>query len=210
VRGGGERSDESLAAAAREGSEEAFRELVERFATPVHNLIVRIVRRRELAEELSQESFVKAWRALGRFDPERKFSSWLFKIAHNTALDALRRGGPEPVSLDAPRAAGEPAPELPADPRAEDPLARALARDAHRALERAVAELRPAYREILLLRFVEGLAYEEIAEVTGAPLGTVKVHLFRARQELAKRLAAQGLEAGAGSRDRRNPGPGTA
>ena len=191
---GDERSDEALAVAAREGSEDAFRELVERFEGPLFALLVRIVRRPEVAEELAQESFVKAWRALARFDPQRRFSSWLFKIAHNTALDALRRSGEEPLSLDAPFEEGGAAPELPADPAAEDPLARALSRDAGRALERAVAELRPAYREILLLRFARELSYEEIAEVTGAPLGTVKVHLFRARQELARRLRAAGWE----------------
>lgn len=193
-RRGDERSDEALAVAAREGSEDAFRELVERFEGPVFGLLVRIVRRSELAEELAQESFVKAWRALDRFDPARKFSSWLFKIAHNTALDALRRRGEEPLSLDAPVEAGGAPPELPADPAAENPLARAVARDAGRALERAVAELRPAYREVLLLRFAQELSYEEIAEVTGAPLGTVKVHLHRARQELARRLKAAGWE----------------
>jgi len=193
VSSGEERSDEALAVEAREGSEEAFRELVERFEGPVFRLVVRIVRRAELAEELAQETFLKAWKALRRFDPERRFSSWLFKIAHNTALDSLRRSGQgEALSLDAPLEPGGPAPELPADPRAEDPLARLVARGAGRALEEAVLELREAYREVLLLRFAEGLSYEEIAEVTGSPLGTVKVHLHRARQELAGRLRARG------------------
>jgi RNA polymerase sigma-70 factor (ECF subfamily) len=191
---GGARSDEELAVAASRGSEEAFRELVERFERPVFGLIVRIVRRSELAEELAQETFVKAWRALARFDPDRKFSSWLFKIAHNSALDSLRRKGEEPLSLDEPVAEGEGPRELPADPNAEDPLVRLTARGAGRALERAIAALRPQYREVLLLRFAEGLAYEEIAEVLGAPLGTVKVHLFRARKELAEAMREQGWD----------------
>lgn len=193
---GGARSDEELAVAASRGSEEAFRELVERFERPVFSLIVRIVRRPELAEELAQDTFVKAWRALERFDPGRKFSSWLFKIAHNSALDSLRRKGEEPLSLDEPVAEGESPRELPADPNAEDPLLRLTARGAGRALERAIAGLRPQYREVLLLRFAEGLAYEEIAEVVGAPLGTVKVHLFRARKELAQSMRALGWDPG--------------
>lgn len=191
---GGARSDEELAVEASRGSEAAFRELVERFERPVFGLIVRIVRRPELAEELAQETFVKAWRALARFDPERKFSSWLFKIAHNAALDSLRRKGEETLSLDEPVAEGEGPRELPADPNAEDPLLRLTARGAGRALERAIAGLRPQYREVLLLRFAEGLAYEEIAEVLGAPLGTVKVHLFRARKELAAAMRALGWD----------------
>lgn len=188
----GRRSDEELAAAAGRGSQEAFRELVERFERPVFALVVRIVRRPELAEELAQEAFVKAWRALGRFDPARKFSSWMFKIAHNAALDALRRRGEEEVSLDAPAPGSEDPLPLPADPAAEDPLARATGRAAGRALAEAMAGLRAEYREILTLRFAEGLSYDEIAEVTGAPLGTVKVHLHRARADLARRMRELG------------------
>lgn len=190
-------SDEALAVAARGGSEEAFRRLVERYQRPVYSLLVRIVRNPEAAEDLAQEAFVKAWKALARFDPERKFSSWLFKIAHNSALDALRRQGIETVSLDAPIGDSDEAPELPADPAAENPLRRLVARDAGRALESAIGELRPQYREILLLRFQEGLAYEEIAEVLSIPLGTVKIHIFRARAELARRMKALGWDPGA-------------
>ena len=206
---GAARSDEELAVAASRGSEAAFRELVERFERPVYALIVRIVRRGEVAEELAQETFVKAWKALARFDPERKFSSWIFKIAHNAALDALRRRKDEALSLDAPFGDQEAPRELPADPRAEDPLERLTFRDAGRALEEALGGLRVEYREILLLRFAEGLSYEEIAEVTGSPLGTVKVHIFRGRQELARRMRAAGWDPGElGAR--RNPGRGPA
>lgn len=210
---GEERADEALAIAARDGSEAAFRTLVERFERPVYALIVRMVHDAEQAEDLAQETFVKAWKALGRFDPERKFSSWLFKIAHNSALDALRRRGEEPLSLDAPVGPDDEPRELPADPAAENPLRTALGREAGRVLEAALGELRPAYREILLLRFGEELAYEEIAEVTGLPLGTVKVHLFRARAELAKRMTALGLDprtGGGTAAKARNTGPGIA
>lgn len=187
-------SDETLAAAAARGSEGAFRELVERYQRPVFALILRIVRRPESAEDLAQETFLKAYKALGGFDPGRKFSSWLFKIAHNAALDELRRQGGEALSLDAPVGPDEAPVELPADPKAENPLARLESREAGRALERSVARLRPQYREVLLLRFAQGLAYEEIAEVLGIPLGTVKIHLFRARAELARQMRAEGWD----------------
>lgn len=202
-----ERSDEALAVEARRGSEEAFRLLVERYERPVYGLLLRIVRRPETAEDLAQEAFLKAYRALGRFDPERKFSSWLFKIAHNSALDALRREGHPLLSLDAPLADGDDPPELPADPKAENPFARAAGRDLGRALDSALRGLRPQYREILLLRFVEELSYEEIAEVLEVPLGTVKIHLFRARRDLARALAGLGwdpAELGGGGREGRN------
>lgn len=192
-------TDEALAVAAQRGSESAFRELVERYHRPVYSLLMRIVRQSETAEDLAQESFVKAWKALARFDPERRFSSWLFKIAHNSALDSLRRQGLETVSLDAPIGDSEEAPEMPADPSAENPLARLVARDSGRALEAAIGELRPQYREILLLRFQEGLAYEEIADVLSIPLGTVKIHIFRARAELARKMRALGWDPDAAS-----------
>lgn len=189
-----ERSDETLAVEAREGSQEAFQELVERYERPLFGLIVRIVRRPETAEDLAQEAFIKAHRALARFDPERKFSSWLFKIAHNTALDALRRDGHEPLSLDAPIGDQEEPPEPPADPAAENPFQQAVGRDLGRALETAIRALRPEYREILLLRFVEELSYEEIAEVLGLPLGTVKIHIYRARRDLARAMGGLGWD----------------
>ncbi len=190
----GAKSDEALAVEAKRGSEEAFRELVERFHRPVYALLVRIVRQPELAEDLAQDSFLKAWKALARFDPGRKFSSWMFKIAHNTALDELRRGGLETVSLDAPFADGDEPPELPADLAAENPLLRTLARESGRVLERAISRLRPAYRGILLLRFAQEMSYDEIAEVLGVPLGTVKIHIFRARAELLREMRALGLD----------------
>lgn len=190
----GAKSDEALAVEAKRGSEEAFRELVERFHRPVYALLVRIVRQPELAEDLAQDSFLKAWKALARFDPGRKFSSWMFKIAHNTALDELRRGGLETVSLDAPFADGDEPPELPADLAAEKPLLRTLARESGRVLERAISRLRPAYRGILLLRFAQEMSYDEIAEVLGVPLGTVKIHIFRARAELLREMRALGLD----------------
>lgn len=191
---GGAKTDEALAVEARRGSEAAFRELVERFHRPVYALLVRIVRQPELAEDLAQETFLKAWKALARFDPGRKFSSWIFKIAHNSALDELRRGGLETVSLDAPFTPDDEPPELPADLAAENPLLRTLARESGQVLERAVARLRPAYRAILLLRFAQEMSYDEIAEVLGLPLGTVKIHLFRARAELLKEMRALGLD----------------
>ena len=176
------------------GSEAAFRVLVDRYQRPVYSLLFRIVRSAETAEDLAQETFVKAWKALARFDAERRFSSWLFKIAHNSALDSLRRVGVDTFSLDAPIGDTDEAPELPADPSAENPLARLIARDSGRALEAAIGELRPQYREILLLRFQEGLAYEEIADVLEIPLGTVKIHIFRARAELARRMKGLGWD----------------
>ena len=185
-------ADETLARLAREGSAEAFAELVRRFERPVFGLVVRLVRDPALAEDLAQEVFLRAWRALPAFDPERRFASWLLRIAHNAAIDSLRRRRAGFLLPLEPPGEDEGRDREIADPAAVDPEARAVGRDLAHALERALARLRPEYRSALLLRFQRQLAYEEIAEVLGLPLGTVKTFLHRGRAELARALEAEG------------------
>lgn len=185
--------DAELIQEALDGSQEAHRQLVLRYQRPVWGLLQRMVRDSMLAEDLAQEVFVKAFRALGTFDRTRKFSSWLFKIAHNTAIDYLRRKQLDTVALETP--AGEP--DLLAvipDSESESPDSALQRQDLARDLEASLERLRPEYREVVLLRFHEGLSYEEIAEVTDLPLGTVKTHLFRARKAMARYLTARGWE----------------
>lgn len=194
-------TDAHLVASALAGSQEAFRELVLRFERPVYSLIARMVNDPAAAEDLAQEAFVKAYRSLHTYDASRKLSSWLFKIAHNTTIDHLRRHAPETVSLEAPRdeeGRGGLAAVL-ADGSVEDPAAAAERRDMARSLERAISRLRPEYREAVVLFYVEGATYQEICEVTGLPLGTVKTNLHRARKELAAEMAALGWGAETGS-----------
>jgi RNA polymerase sigma-70 factor (ECF subfamily) len=182
-----------LATAAAGGSAEAFRRIVERHQDSVYRLVVRMVRDPALAEDIAQETFLKAYRALPGYDPRWKLSSWLLKIAHNATIDHLRRQRLDttPLELGPEAETGSPIERLADDSvvDAERQLrGRALARD----LQAALATLDPAYRELLLLRFQEGMAYQEIAEVTGLPLGTVKVRLHRGRKRLADLLAARG------------------
>lgn len=184
--------DATLVREARKGSEEAFRQLVVRYQSPVFAVLVRIVRDRELAADLAQESFLKAHRFLDRFDTSRPFRSWLFKIAHNTALDHLRKSELDTVALET----GEPDRLDPLDrlrdPRAGDPHAAAESQDLADDLDRAFEELGPLYRELLELRFRQNLSYQEIVDVTGLPMGTVKVRIHRGRQMLAETLEGRG------------------
>jgi len=186
-------TDAELVARALAGSEEAYRQLVLRFERPVMTVILRLVRNRQLAEDLAQESFVKAFRHLARYDPRRKLASWLFKIAHNTALDHLRKFQPVTVPLEV-SSSGDPADswEVLRAPEDLGPDRRADSAALRQALDLALGELRPAYSEVLTLRFQEGLSYQEIADVTGLALGTVKIHLHRGRKALAQRLAEAG------------------
>ncbi len=182
-----------LAAAAAAGSADAFRAIVLRHQDSVYRLVARMVRDGALAEDIAQETFLKAYRALPAYDPRWKLSSWLLKIAHNATIDHLRRQRLDTTPLDpGPEAERDSPIERLADSSvldAEQQLrGRALARD----LQTALASLEPAYRELLLLRFQEGLAYQEIADVTGLPLGTVKVRLHRGRKRLGELLTARG------------------
>jgi RNA polymerase sigma-70 factor (ECF subfamily) len=187
-------TDAELVASALRGAQESFRELVVRFERPVYALIHRMVQNPQTAEDLAQEVFVKAYRHLATYDPRRKFASWLFKIAHNATVDHLRRAALETVPLAAEDEEGGGGSLLAvlADHSSESPAAAAERRDMARALERAIASLRPEYREVVVLRYVEGLAYQEICEVLVLPIGTVKTNLHRARKLLAESMRAAG------------------
>ncbi len=173
---------------AKQGQEAAFRELVRRYERPIFALLYRMVRDRALAEDLAQETFIKVLNAIGSYNPQFKFSSWIFKIANNAAIDHLRKRELDTLSLDGSPHATTPdemsatAPQ-PGD-RGETPLQELEARELGGAIEHAIARLRPEYRMCILLRHVEGHSYEEIARILDLPLGTVKTYIHRARNEL--------------------------
>jgi len=186
-------SDAALASRAAGGSSEAFAVLVRRHQRSVFNLIVRMVRDPGEAEELAQDAFLKAYRRLDTFDPALRFSSWLLKIAHNTAIDHLRRRHPGAEPLDDLRHVPDPDPGPgPWPAAAPDPERQAVRGEIAAALEAALDRLRPAYRLVIVLRYHEELSHEEIADITGLPIGTVKSHLYRARVQMAAQLARSG------------------
>jgi RNA polymerase sigma-70 factor (ECF subfamily) len=171
------------------GSPAAFERIVQRYQRPIVSLIARMTGDRALAEELAQDTFVKAYRHLAAFDTTRRLSSWLFRIAHNTALDALRRK-PRP---ERPLEASGPLTNEPAVPPPPDPVERAAL---GRALEAALATLRPEFRAAVVLRYDEGLSFEEIAHVLGVPEPTARSHVHRARKALALELTRSGWAPG--------------
>jgi RNA polymerase sigma-70 factor (ECF subfamily) len=187
--------DADVAALAKEGREPAFRELVRRYERPVFSLIFRMVRDRETAEDLAQDTFIKVLNNIDRYRPEFKLSSWLFKIANNVSIDHLRRRQLATVSLDgsphAQTAAEAQATSLDVESKGESALEAIESRELGSAIEEAIGRLRPEYRSCILLRHVEGRSYEEIAATLDLPLGTVKTYIHRARHEL--REALEGL-----------------
>ena len=189
----GPQDEAALVAEAIEGSELAFRTLVERYQRPVFSLVLRMVRDHGIAEDVTQEVFVKAWMALSRYDPRRRFASWLLKIASNAAIDQLRRKKLPTTPIETSDTDQSSILDRIEDERSESPDTLVKRRELSSALEAAVAALRPEYRLVVLLRFREELPYKDIAEATGMPLGTVKTNLRRARREIEERLRQDGV-----------------
>lgn len=188
--------DKELAGLAAKGREMAFRELLNRYERPVFSLVYRMVRDRTLAEDLSQEAFIRAFNAIDSYKPRYKFSSWIFKIANNHTIDYLRKRKLDTVSIDgsphARTSEEEAQTRLVVESHEEAPDRYVEARELGGQIEEAIGQLRPEYRTAVLLRHVEGYTYEEISDIMELPLGTVKTYLHRARGELKGILAEVG------------------
>ena len=180
-------SDELLVELALAGNQAAFGALVRRYQRRLTAFLGQIVGDLELARELSQEAFIRAWGALDRYDPQYRFSTWLFRIAHNLGIDQLRRRRLSTVSLVRQDAEGEEV-ELAVVDASKDPLGHFENRELAEAMRVAIAGLRSEYRELVLLRHFAGLSYQDIADLKGMPLGTVKNKLFRAHSVLRRAL----------------------
>lgn len=175
-----------------DGDTNAYEYLVKAYEKNVYNLALRMVGNSEDAYDMSQEAFIKAYNSLHSFRGDSKFSVWLYRIVSNVCLDYLRsRNRKATVSLSVENDDGEEV-ELDIADEASSPQAlldRSLTRDAVR---RGLQELPPDHREILLLREIQGLSYEEIADTLDLEVGTVKSRIFRARKKLCAFLIKDG------------------
>lgn len=184
--------DRTLALQAARGRQKAFRELLNRYERPVFSLVYRMVRDRSLAEDLSQEAFIRAFNAIGSYNPGYKFSSWMFKIANNLTIDHLRKRRLDTVSIHgsphATTADEQARTSLVLESSEERPDAYVENLELGSQIEAAIGSLRPEYRAVTLLRHVEGYSYQEIADILELPLGTVKTYIHRARLELKAAL----------------------
>jgi RNA polymerase sigma-70 factor (ECF subfamily) len=191
--GGRDADDASLVRRCLKDDPDAFRFLVERYQGEVYGLALRVLGRAEDAEDLTQETFLRAFRALGRYDPTRPFGAWLHTIAARLCIDHHRRNRAKLVSLTQPEegTAGEERTIELEDP-ADRPDEEAEKSELARRLDALVQELPPDSRTAILLRHQQDLPYEEIARVLGVPIGTVKARIHRARIMLKQKLLAQG------------------
>lgn len=178
--------EEQCVAQARGGDASAFEELVRTYEAPEYRLALRMCGgRAEDAQEVAQEAFLAAWRGLPRFRGQCRFSSWLYKLTANAAVDHLRREKRRPAAVPLENV-GEPA-----DPHTpQEELER---RELHRAVQQALDRLTPEHREVLLLRQMQGLSYQEIGAALSLEEGTVKSRISRAKRQLRTILAEGNL-----------------
>jgi RNA polymerase sigma-70 factor (ECF subfamily) len=190
-------SDEDLAARAVDGDAAAYEELVRRYQDRVFGMLVRLTGSENEAEDLAQETFLKAYRALGSFRRGSKFYTWLFRIAVNTGYSRgrqiVRRQRVEGVSLDAPVAGNEGAEDATTwggrlAGASQSPAERMDQDFVRERVQEGLAQLDPEYRAVILLRDMEGLDYEQIAEALSISRAAVKSRLHRARLELGRLL----------------------
>lgn len=186
--------DVALVARLAGGDEEALGELYDRYGRPVYSLALRILRDGPLAEEVTQEVFVRLWRAASSFDPSKgKVQTWLLRITHNLALNEIRRQKSRPVPAanfdwDVEGA------QLPDTAVGGDPAAMAWLRERAELVRRALAQLPEAQRRAIELAFFGGLSQSEVAAALGEPLGTVKSRIRVGMQRLHELLSAAGVQ----------------
>lgn len=185
--------DRDLVGRCLRNDQRAYRALLAKYERAVYALVRRMVPDPEDARDLAQEAFVRAFKNLEQYDPERKFSSWLFRIANNLCIDHYRRRKLETVPLVR-QHAGEEEETWDLPDAAANPAETFSDQERGRRLLAAVQALPPGYRMVILLRHQEDLAYEEIAETLGLPLGTVKARIHRAHRLLKEKLQRQGLD----------------
>lgn len=180
--------DSRLIQQALGGDDNAYKKLMKKYHDAIYNFIYRMVRDKHQVEDLTQEAFIKAFSSLRSFNDEFAFSTWLYKIATNNSIDYIRKRRLQLYSIDKPIEAADSdyAFELPDDTYEADK--EIITDQRTHLLNEAITHLPEKYRKVIHLRHVEERSYEEIAKMLRLPIGTVKAHIFRARELLYKQL----------------------
>ncbi len=184
-------TDGDLIAGVIAGRTDGFEELVRRYQRPITGYVFRLTGDYEASLDVTQEVFIKVYNSIAKYSPEYKFSTWLYRIAHNAAVDHLRRNSITPQSLETENAEGTY--EIQIESRTSSPEQDRERKEWRTEIDAVVRCLPPAYRDLILLRHARDLSYDEIAEVTGLPLGTVKNRLFRAREMMRSMFIERGF-----------------
>ena len=184
-------TDGELIVSAVAGRTESFEELVHRYQKPITGYVFRMLGDYESALDVTQEVFIKVYNSLSKYSDEYKFSTWLYRIAHNAAIDHLRRNSISAKSIEIENADGEFQLQIESkNPSPEQDHERSEWRNE---IDAVILCLPSAYRDLIILRHSRDLSYDEIAQVTSLPLGTVKNRLFRAREMMRELFIDRGF-----------------
>lgn len=184
-------SDLELIRVAIKGKEDGFEEIVRRYQRPIIGYVFRMLGDYDASLDVTQEVFIKVYNSLDRYSSEYRFTTWLYRIAHNAAIDHMRRHAVNPRSIETESADGSY--ELQIESPLPSPETERERSEWRAEIEAVVKCLPSAYRDLILLRHSHDLSYDEIAEVTGLPLGTVKNRLFRAREMMRQMFIERGF-----------------
>lgn len=184
-------TDVELIAKAIRGREDGFEELVRRYQRPITGYVYRMLNDYDASLDVTQEVFIKVYNSLERYSSDYKFSTWLYRIAHNAAIDYMRRNSHNSQSLEAQNADGSY--QLQIESKNPTPEQERERTEWRNEIDAVVKCLPTAYRELILLRHSQDLSYDEIAEITELPLGTVKNRLFRAREMMREMFIERGF-----------------
>lgn len=180
--------DSRLIKAALKGEQPAYRAILKKYHDQVYNLLYRMVHEKDEVEDLTQEAFIKAFQSLHHFNEEFAFSTWLYKIATNNCIDYIRKKKLATFSIDKPIESKDSEYTFEIPDSTYEPDKSMIARQRTKALEDAINSLPEKYRTVILMRHSEDMDYQDIADQLNLPLGTVKAHIFRAREILYKKL----------------------
>lgn len=182
-----EQTDEEIALRVQNGDKEAFGEVIDRFEKPLCAFIYRMLGDKENCADALQETFLKAYKNINSFDPKRKFSSWIYRIAHNEAITHFRKNA-KLVALDD-------VAEISSDENNADTIQKKLDSEGQKQLlDKALLTIPLKYREVIVFRFYEDKSYEEISEIMHLPVNTVGTYLNRGKQEIKRHFKDLSLE----------------
>jgi len=184
-------ADKDLIASSLAGRHDSFEELVRRYQCPITAYVYRMTNDYDAALDVTQEIFIKVYNSLERYKSEYKFSTWIYRIAHNAAIDYLRRNNHGEQSLEI--EIDDEVYERPLESHNPSPEQERERSEWRSEIQLIIQKLPSAYRELILLRHSQDMSYDEIAEITSLPLGTVKNRLFRAREMMRQFLAERGI-----------------
>lgn len=183
-----EETDEALIRSALQGDQRAYKLLLERHRHAIFHIAYKIVRNSEEAADLVQETFMKAFGSLASYRFEYRFSTWLYRIAANSAIDYLRKRKIEALSLDRPVETKDGTMEMQLPDWTHNPEFDFSRKQRRVSIDEAIDSLPDKYREVIVYRHKEDKSYEEIARILDIPVGTVKARIFRARELLKRKL----------------------